>query len=240
MNRLKNREIIQEMYKTTLNQKQFDKSDLFVDKDYVEEFNSANKPLFTAFPDIKFTIKEIFEDGNKVVTLYDWSGTHKYEFHNIAATHKNVTVEGMSIYELENGKITHNVAKPDKLSLFQQLGVIPQDFLNNNTNPKEAVYFIDEFEIPKKSFHDFKEKLDYNRSYIKNLEGFIKDDVMIQKEDSSQMIILTTIAVWENQKSLDKAKKLVQSEYKRIGFNPTKFHQKLNIKMSRRTYSLLE
>jgi predicted ester cyclase len=235
----KNKEIVRDMYETILNQKQLDKLNLFVDEDYEREFNSANKRLFTAFPDIKFTIKEIFQDNNKVVTLFSWSGTHKDEYFNIAATQRKVTVEGMGIYELKNGKITHNIANPDKLSFFQQLGIIPQDFISINSNPQESIYLVDEFEIPKESYHKFKEKMDYNRSFIHNLEGFVKDDVII-KEDTADQINIMTIAVWKNKQSLEEAKHSVQSEYKRIGFNPKEFYEKLNLNMKRGIYSLLE
>jgi predicted ester cyclase len=239
MESLNNKEIVREMYKTVLNQKHIDKANLFIDKDYIEEFNNTNKLLFTAFPDIKFTIKEIFGDENKVVTIYDWSGTHKEKYNDILPTYKKITVEGVSIYELKNRKIIDNKAKPDKLSFLQQLGIVPEDINNRDNNSQEDIYFIDEFEIPKESFVAFKEKLDYNRAFIKKIEGFVKDNVIAQKNDSNT-INLTTIAVWQNQESLDNAKKMVRAEYKRIGFNPSEFNKKLNIKMKRGIYLRIE
>lgn len=240
MNGFGNKEIVQKMYEIVLNNKELDKSGLFVDKNYVEEFNNTNKLLFEAFPDIKFTLKDIFQDSDKVVTFYDWSGTHQRLYRNISPTHKKVTVEGISIYELKDGKITHNIAYPDKLSFFQQLGLISQDFLNNKQSPKQKVYFIDEFKIPKKSHDDFKTKLDYNRHFIKKIEEFVNDEVVVQINDSSTMINLITIAIWENQQSLDNAKKMVQKEYQRIGFNPTEFNQKHDIEMIRGIYSSID
>ncbi|WP_162623235.1 ester cyclase [Confluentibacter sediminis] len=239
MEALKNKEIVKEMYEIVLNQKQIDNVNLFLDDDYIEEFNNTNKLLFTAFPDITFTIKEIFGDGNKVVTIYDWSGTHQKKYNNITPTNKKITVEGISIYELKNGKIIDNKAHPNKLSFLQQLGLVPKDFNNIKSNLEEEIYFIDEFEIPKKSFVAFKEKLDYNRAFIKNIEGFIEDNV-IAKKNNSTTIYLTTIAVWQNQESLDNAKKMVQAEYKRIGFNPSEFNKILNIKMTRGIYSRIK
>lgn len=129
MTTISNKEIVSRMYQTILNQKQFDQSSQFIDMGYLEEFTNANDPLFKAFPDLQFKIKEIFEDENKVITLYDWSGTHQNEYQKIPATHKKVTVEGISIYELRNGKIINSTAKPDKLSFFLQLGVISNDFI---------------------------------------------------------------------------------------------------------------
>lgn len=239
MTTVSNKEIVSRMYQTILNQKQFDQSSQFIDNGYLEEFRNANKPLLNAFPDIQFTIKEIFEDENKVITLYDWSGTHQNEYQKISATHKKITVEGISIYELRNGKIINSKAKPDKLSFFLQLGIIPNDFININTTKQDFVYFVDEFEIPKEYYIQFKEKLDYNRNFIKNINGFIKDEV-VKNADELDNINIITIAIWKDEQSLNQAKKLVQSEYRRIGFDPTKFNQNLNIKMKRGTYSYLD
>ena len=89
------------------------------------------------------------------------------------------------------------------------------------------------------SYVAFKEKLDYNRAFIKKIEGFIEDNVIVKKNDSTT-IYLTTIAVWQNQESLDNAKKMVQDEYKRIGFNPKEFNKNLNIEMTHGIYSRIE
>ena len=123
-----NKEIIIQLYQNFLNQKKFDTLDDFIDLNYLQPFIEANTPLLKAFPDIQFTIKEIFADNNNIITVYDWTGTHKHEYQNIPATHKKVTVEGISIYELKNRKVIKSVAKPDKLSFFLQLGLISPDF----------------------------------------------------------------------------------------------------------------
>lgn len=100
------------------------------------QLNNANKPLFDAFPDIKFSIKELFGEGNKVITVYNWRGTHKNHYRNIPPTGKRITVEGINIYELRDGKVIDNVAKPDKFSFFQQLGLIPDISLEKGTQKK--------------------------------------------------------------------------------------------------------
>lgn len=122
------KEVIQQLYQKFLNQKDFDMLDKFVDEDYLQAFKNSNIPLLNAFPDIQFNLKEIFVDNCKVITIYDWTGTHKNEYQHISPTHKKVTVEGISIYELRNGKIINSIAKPDKLSFFLQLGLIPSNF----------------------------------------------------------------------------------------------------------------
>lgn len=236
---ISNKEVVTEMYQTYLNQKHTGAPEQYIDLSYLETFKNMNQPLLSAFPDIRFTIKEIFEDGNKVVTVYDWEGSHLGEYQKIPATHKKITVQGVSIYEFENGKIINSKAIPDKLSFFTQLGMIPTDFISKNAPKKDWVYFVDEFEVPAKSYEEFKTKLDDNRNLIQKLKGFVKDEVIINTDQSDRFTIMT-IAIWENEKTLEEAKKTIQFEYERIHFDPAVFNEQLNIKMKRNIYSYMD
>jgi len=80
----------------------------------------------------------------------------------------------------------------------------------------------------------------YNRNFIKGLPGFIDDQILVEQSDNKDTLTVMTIAVWENQDKVNAAKISVQNEYKRIGFNPAEFMQKLNIKMERDQYSILQ
>src|SRR5699024_10273363 len=239
INSNKNKEVVSKMYQSFLNQKQFELLDNFIDSDYLEFFLNANKPLLNAFPDINFMVKEILADGDKVMTIYEWSGTHQKEYHKIPPTNKKIKVEGISIYEIKNGKIINSIARPNKLSFFLQLGLLPFDFLVKKTKKEEWVYLVDEFEIPKESYPQFKEKLGYNRQFIKELSGYIKDEV-IKDDDDSENLTIVTIAIWENKKYLTDAKTSVQEEYRKIGFELNHFNQKLRIKMKRKVFSSLD
>ncbi|WP_295199607.1 ester cyclase [uncultured Chryseobacterium sp.] len=236
---ISNKEVVTEMYQTYLNQKHTGALEHYIDLSYLETFKNLNQPLLSAFPDIRFTIKEIFEDGTKVVTVYDWEGTHQGEYQKIPATHKKITVQGVSIYEFKNGKIINSKAIPDKLSFFTQLGMIPTDFISKHTAKEDWVYFVDEFEVPAKSYEEFKTKLDDNRNLIQKLKGFVKDEVIINTDQSDRFTIMT-IAIWENRQSLEEAKKTVQSEYESIHFNPAVFNEQLNIKMKRNIFSYMD
>lgn len=92
--------------------------------------------------------------------------------------------------------------------------------------------FIDKFIIPENAFKEFSERMNYNRSFIKNITGFIQDKVYKGKDEAGNIIIIT-MAEWKDEESLLAAKALVQEEYKKINFNPAEFIAKLNIKMER-------
>jgi len=110
---------------------------------------------------------------------------------------------------------------------------------NENSNKMKKQILIDKFFIPKNSVEEFNQRMKYNRNFIKNLHGFIKDEVFVQTAEDGSLTVIT-VATWENQESLTKAREVVQNEYKRIGFNPVEFYQRLNIKMERGLFHTME
>ena len=78
---------------------------------------------FTAsFPDLRFTIEDMIAEKGKVVVCWTISGTHKGEFMDIPATGRKVSVEGITIHHITNGKILDSYARWDALGLLRQLG----------------------------------------------------------------------------------------------------------------------
>ena len=89
-------------------------------KDYLYD------PWFAAFPDAQFTIEDLIAEGDKVVGRATLRGTHRGALMGIAPTGKHVTVTGIAIYRVEEGKIAEMWDNSDILGLMQQLGAIPQ------------------------------------------------------------------------------------------------------------------
>ncbi len=80
---------------------------------------------FTAFPDLQETIEDVVAEGDKVTYRVSWSATHQGDLMGIPPTGKRVTVTGMRIVRITNGKIAEQWGVDDMLGLLQQLGVIP-------------------------------------------------------------------------------------------------------------------
>ena len=80
-----------------------------------------------AFSNSKFTVKEIFGQGNAVCKHWVFSGTHTGEFAGIPATGKQVTIAGTTIAHLRDGKIISEEDFMDNYDFLQQLGVIPKE-----------------------------------------------------------------------------------------------------------------
>ena len=79
----------------------------------------------TAFPDWNSTVEEMFVDGDRVVERWTGRGTHEGAFQGIPPTGKQVAVPGVVFYRIADGKIAEFRGQFDRLSLMQQLGVIP-------------------------------------------------------------------------------------------------------------------
>ena len=78
----------------------------------------------SAFPDARMTIKEQVGEGDAVVTRWTGTGTHRGALMGFAPTGQQVSVEGVSISRIVNGKIAEEFSTYDALGMFRQLGVV--------------------------------------------------------------------------------------------------------------------
>lgn len=83
--------------------------------------------LKTAFPDLEISIDDQVADEHSVVTRKTFRGTHRGTFLGIPATGKRIAFEVIDILRVRNGVITDHWFVGDRLSLLQQLGVLPAD-----------------------------------------------------------------------------------------------------------------
>lgn len=96
--------------------------------------------------------------------------------------------------------------------------------------------FIDRFIMPQNAKAEFTERMHINRSFIKQLPGFIGDEAYERTDDEGNFICVT-IAVWASEEALKNAKELVQAEYQQQGFNLPAMLQRLDIRMERGQYN---
>jgi len=90
-----------------------------------EGFKQAVTMGRTAFPDLHMTIDDMVAEGDKVVTRYTFTATHKGEYMGIAPTGKKVTVSGIVITRWVGGKEVEAWGVMDTLAMMQQMGVVP-------------------------------------------------------------------------------------------------------------------
>jgi len=91
----------------------------------VEGLKDVLRGLRTAFPDIHWTTEEQIAQADKVITRFEWTGTHRGEFLGVPATGRPVKVWGMVIDRFEEGRIKDTRILMDALGMMMQLGVVP-------------------------------------------------------------------------------------------------------------------
>lgn len=90
----------------------------------LEKIKKYVNAILVGFPDIAYTILDIFSAENKVIVRWEGKGTHKGIFSGNAPTNKKMTYEGINVYEIENNKIKETWVNADLYGLLKQLGVI--------------------------------------------------------------------------------------------------------------------
>lgn len=81
--------------------------------------------FYNATPDGYHTIDDIIAEGDKVVVRITARGTHTGDLFGIPPTGKQLTMTGIAIYRIADGKIVERWSEQNRLGIMQQLGVIP-------------------------------------------------------------------------------------------------------------------
>ena len=81
--------------------------------------------LKTAFPDIRYTIDDAIESGDKVVHRVSVTGTMTGDFLGIPATGKRAAWTEIHIGRGVNGRLTEHWGIVDQLGMLVQLGIVP-------------------------------------------------------------------------------------------------------------------
>lgn len=100
-------------------------------------------------------------------------------------------------------------------------------------------YFIDKFLVPKQGIDEFRQRTAANRAFIHKLPGFIEDAVYERNDENGDLVVIT-VAQWQSEEAVNRAKAAVQEYYKQIGFNPPEMIARLKIQMDRGIYTKLE
>ena len=132
-----NKRFMRQFVEETINKKNLDAIDELVAEDFVEHVPFPGQcpgreglrhvlaTFLSAFPDIRWTLEEQIAEGEKVVSRFTMTGTHRGDFLGIPPTGKSVNIWGVVIDVVRDGKFAESRIIMDTLGLMQQLGVIP-------------------------------------------------------------------------------------------------------------------
>lgn len=91
-----------------------------------EGMRQWTRSVFTAFPNLHYTLVDQIEQDGKLVLHWLAKGNHQGPLMKIPATGKNVFIHGMSILQLENDKIRYGRVLWDMAGVLRQIGLLPQ------------------------------------------------------------------------------------------------------------------
>jgi steroid delta-isomerase-like uncharacterized protein len=78
-----------------------------------------------AFEHLDVTVEDMVAEGDKVAARFTACGTHKGSFMNLPPTGKHITMTGIEIFRIEDGKIAELWGEANLLGLMVQLGIAP-------------------------------------------------------------------------------------------------------------------
>jgi steroid delta-isomerase-like uncharacterized protein len=90
-----------------------------------EAYRAEIAVYLAAFPDLRFTVEDTVAEKDKVAASWTISGTHKGEFWGVRPTNKKISLDGITIHHIANGKIIDSYISSDTVGLMRQLGLVP-------------------------------------------------------------------------------------------------------------------
>ncbi|TDG06366.1 ester cyclase [Paraburkholderia guartelaensis] len=129
-------DMVRAFIEEVLNQGQIDAAERFFWEDMVEQvpfpgqgpgvegLKDVVRAMRAAFPDMHWRVEEQLTEGDRVLTRFEWTGTHRGAFLGVDATGRSVKVWGMVIDRFQDGRIKETRLIMDTLGLMIQLGAV--------------------------------------------------------------------------------------------------------------------
>lgn len=91
----------------------------------IEEMNNVITTCRAAFHGLHVTVDDIVADGEKVTARFTARGVHNGEFMGLPPTGRAITMTGIEIFRVQDGKIAELWGEANLMGLMQQLGILP-------------------------------------------------------------------------------------------------------------------
>jgi len=75
----------------------------------------------SAFPDSHYEVDDLIAEGDRVVVRWRMFGTHQGEFYGIPPTGGSISLDGIAIYRVANGRLMERWVVYDMHGLIQQV-----------------------------------------------------------------------------------------------------------------------
>jgi predicted ester cyclase len=81
--------------------------------------------FYQAIPDARAEVLDVVAEGDKVVVVDRFGGTHRGEFFGHPGTGNRIEWTAIHIYTIRDGKILEDATMTDALAIMEQLGLAP-------------------------------------------------------------------------------------------------------------------
>ena len=88
------------------------------------EDQASGRALRAAFPDLAVRVDRIIAEGDLVAVHWSSTGTNSVALGMFPGNGRRVTIDGMSFFRFENGRIVEEWSAYDNLTMLQQLGLM--------------------------------------------------------------------------------------------------------------------
>ena len=85
---------------------------------------SALGPILVGFPDVEYSIEQVFSGDDAVTLIWSAQGTHTGPFQGYAPSGESATWTGINVYRFECGRVVEVWAEFDALGRLRQMGVL--------------------------------------------------------------------------------------------------------------------
>jgi steroid delta-isomerase-like uncharacterized protein len=119
-----NKAVVRRLWEEVWNRADLAVADEIFDGAYAAHEKAFVPVVRAAFPDSHHAVEELTAEGDKVVTRFTWSGTHRGEFAGIPPTGRRVEMAGVWTHRLAGGRIVEGRewGRFDWDGLLRQLG----------------------------------------------------------------------------------------------------------------------
>lgn len=132
----KNKNLIRNYINTVINTGNVESIEQYIHEDYTEIHEG--KPyqmgiqgavehiqgVYATYPDLYLRVDHQIAEADWVATSYTMRGTHTGEWMNIAPTGKKITVTGVNLDRIQNGKIIEHGGAANLLLTFLKIGAV--------------------------------------------------------------------------------------------------------------------
>lgn len=91
-----------------------------------EGARACSQRYFRAFPDIELTVERVLVDDHEATVLWRACGFHEGVFMNIPPTGRKVTISGVSIFDVREGKVYRGRYIWDVAGFLREIRLLPE------------------------------------------------------------------------------------------------------------------